>query len=43
MAEQEVKFRKPNTNFKSILDRQRKEEEDEKFAISDSLQKFIDR
>ena len=41
MAEQEVKFRKPNTNFKAILDRQRKEEEDEKFAISDALQEYI--
>ena len=41
MAEQEVKFRKPNTNFQAILDRQRKEEEDEKFAISDALQEYI--
>ena len=42
MAEQEVKFRKPNVNFEAILQKQRQMEDDEKFAISDSLQKFID-
>jgi len=42
MAEQEVKFRKPSINFESILAKQRKLEDDEKFAISDSLQEFID-
>ena len=42
MAEQEVKFRKPNVNFESILQKQRQMEDDEKFAISDSLQTFID-
>ena len=42
MAEQEVKFRKPNVNFEAILQKQRAMEDDEKFAISDSLQKFID-
>ena len=41
MAEQEVKFRKPNINFESILQKQRQMEDDEKFAISDSLQEFI--
>ena len=41
MAEQEVKFRKPNVNFESILQKQRQMEDDEKFAISDSLQEFI--
>ena len=40
MAEQEVKFRKPNVNFESILQKQRQMEDDEKFAISDSLQEF---
>ena len=42
MAEQEVKFRKPNVNFEAILQQQRQMEDDEKFAISDSLQTFID-
>ena len=42
MAEQEVKFRKPSVNFEAILQKQRAMEDDEKFAISDSLQKFID-
>ena len=42
MAEQEVKFRKPNVNFEAILQKQRQMEDDEKFAISDSLQTFID-
>ena len=42
MAEQEVKFRKPSVNFEAILQKQRQMEEDEKFAISDSLQTFID-
>ena len=41
MAEQEVKFRKPNVNFEAILQKQRQMEDDEKFAISDSLQEFI--
>ena len=41
MAEQEVKFRKPNVNFESILQKQRQMEDDEKFAISDSLQECI--
>ena len=42
MAEQEVKFRKPSVNFEAILQQQRAIEDDEKFAISDSLQTFID-
>ena len=42
MAEQEVKFRKPSVNFEAILQKQRQMEDDEKFAISDSLQTFID-
>ena len=42
MAEQEVKFRKPNVNFEAILQKQRAMEDDEKFAISDSLQTFIE-
>ena len=42
MAEQEVKFKKPSVNFEAILQQQRAIEDDEKFAISDSLQKFID-
>ena len=42
MAEQEVKFRKPSINFEAILQKQRQMEDDEKFAISDSLQTFID-
>ena len=42
MAEQEVKFKKPSVNFEAILQQQRAMEDDEKFAISDSLQKFID-
>ena len=41
MAEQEVKFRKPSVNFEAILQKQRQMEDDEKFAISDSLQEFI--
>ena len=43
MAEQEVKFRKPSVNFEAILQKQRQMEDDEKFAISDSLQTFIDK
>ena len=35
-------FKKTNVNFESILQKQREIEEDEKFVISDSLQKFID-
>ena len=42
MAEQEVKFKKPSVNFEAILQQQRAIEDDEKFAISDSLQTFID-
>ena len=42
MAEQEVKFKKPSVNFEAILQKQRQMEDDEKFAISDSLQTFID-
>tara|TARA_Y100000813_G_scaffold3636_1_gene2618 strand:+ start:16 stop:1650 length:1635 start_codon:yes stop_codon:yes gene_type:complete len=42
MAEQKVKFKKPSVNFEAILQKQRAMEDDEKFAISDSLQKFID-
>ena len=42
MAEQQVKFKKPSVNFEAILQQQRAIEDDEKFAISDSLQKFID-
>ena len=42
MAEQQVKFKKPSVNFEAILQQQRAIEDDEKFAISDSLQTFID-
>ena len=42
MAEEKVKFKKPKPNFKVILERQKKMEDDEKFAISDSLQEYID-
>ena len=42
MAEQEVKFKKPSVNFEAILQQQRAIEDDEKFAISDSLQTFIE-
>src|SRR5210317_551473 len=42
MAEEKVKFKKPRPNFKVILERQKKMEDDEKFAISDSLQEYID-
>ena len=42
MAEQQVKFKKPSVNFEAILQKQRAMEDDEKFAISDSLQTFID-
>ena len=41
MAEQ-VKFTKPKPNFKAILQKQKEMEDDEKFAISDSLQEYID-
>jgi hypothetical protein len=43
MAEEKVKFKKPRPNFKVILERQKKMEDDEKFAISDSLQEYIDK
>ena len=39
--EEQVKFKKPSVNFEAILQKQRKMEDDEKFAISDSLQEFI--
>ena len=42
MAEQQVKFKKVTPNFKTILEKQKKMEDDEKFAISDSLQTYID-
>ena len=42
MAEEKVNFKKPRPNFKVILERQKKMEDDEKFAISDSLQEYID-
>lgn len=43
MAEEQIKFKKPRPNFKVILERQKKMEDDEKFAISDSLQEYIDK
>ena len=43
MAEEKIKFKKPRPNFKVILERQKKMEDDEKFAISDSLQEYIDK
>ena len=42
MAEKKVKFKKVTPNFKDILQKQKKIEDDEKFAISDSLQTYID-
>ena len=42
MAEKKVKFKKVTPNFKDILQKQKKMEDDEKFAISDSLQTYID-
>ena len=42
MAEQQVKFKKVTPNFKTILEKQKQMEDDEKFAISDSLQSYID-
>ena len=42
MAEEKVKFKKVRPNFKTILEKQKKMEDDEKFAISDSLQTYID-
>ena len=42
MAEEKVKFKKIRPNFKTILQKQKKMEDDEKFAISDSLQEYID-
>tara|TARA_B100001559_G_scaffold210624_1_gene176505 strand:- start:480 stop:2108 length:1629 start_codon:yes stop_codon:yes gene_type:complete len=42
MAEEKVKFKKIRPNFKTILQKQKKMEDDEKFAISDSLQTYIE-
>ena len=39
---EQVKFKKPKPNFQAILKKQKEMEDDEKFAISDSLQTFID-
>ena len=39
---EQVKFKKPRPNFKAILKKQKEMEDDEKFAISDSLQEYID-
>ena len=39
---EEVKFKKPKPNFQAILNKQKEMEDDEKFAISDSLQEYID-
>ena len=36
------KFKKPKPNFQAILKKQKEIEDDEKFAISDSLQEYID-
>src|SRR5210317_1067348 len=41
MAEEKVKFKKVRPNFDTILEKQKKMEDDEKFAISDSLQDYI--
>ena len=41
MAEEKVKFKKVRPNFDTILKKQKKMEDDEKFAISDSLQDYI--
>lgn len=41
MAEEKVKFKKVRPNFNTILEKQKKMEDDEKFAISDSLQDYI--
>ena len=43
MAEEKIKFKKPRPNFKVILERQKKMEDDEKFAITDSLKEYIDK
>ena len=40
--QEQVKFKKPKPNFQSILKKQKEMEDDEKFAISDSLQEYID-
>ena len=40
---EEVKFKKPRPNFQAILKKQKEMEDDEKFAISDSLQTYIDK
>ena len=39
---EQVKFKKSKPNFKAILKKQKEMEDDEKFAISDSLQEYID-
>jgi len=39
---EQVKFKKPKPNFQAILKEQKEMEDDEKFAISDSLQEYID-
>ena len=39
---EQVKFKKPRPNFQAILKKQKEMEDDEKFAISDSLQEYID-
>ena len=39
---EEEKFKKPKPNFQAILKKQKEMEDDEKFAISDSLQEYID-
>ena len=39
---EQVKFKKPKPNFQAILKKQKEMEDDEKFAISDSLQEYID-
>ena len=41
MAEEKVNFKKVRPNFDTILEKQKKMEDDEKFAISDSLQDYI--
>ena len=40
---EQVKFKKPKPNFQAILKKQKEMEDDEKFAISDSLQTYIDK
>src|SRR6056300_198111 len=41
MAEEKVKFKKERPNFYTIFEKQKKMQDDEKFAISDSLQDYI--